>query len=507
MSKKCLNCYIEKNNLSYIEYKKDCYYDICQECYKTLNTKAEIDYPEQDIKFCIDCNNFILLTDFPSMSGRVCKKCTNSRKKNSRNEQKKTIVKPPPVVITSKICDTCSQDKPLDTYNITKTGKITGDCKSCNQTKNRIRDNIKIGNLSADILETEYWKSNCICCHQKKYNDQFHLRKDTYFTLVCNDCYNLHTSETKQICFVCGKVQHVSNFHRRRLENYNCNNCSSEKVTKKVKVIITEKHCVHCNTTKSIDQFKPGAKCKDCCRQIQSARRKAMTKAKYSSTKKKKCNECKEEKLLKEFPTFCNTCQKCKAKSSYEMSDKRQTSKKQWFKDNRPRVNKKKLALYHNKDKYNPLFRFKERQRSRIRFVLKKKHKKTKTTDYYLDCSPIELYEWISYNIKHYNLLYFTFENYGKLWNLDHVIPLDLFDTTNDSDNKLAFNWKNVMPMTRIENSGKRNTIIISQIEKHYKTLIKFHKEKNIELPKEFHNLYAKYLVDPETPKDSTTTL
>ena len=84
-----------------------------------------------------------------------------------------------------------------------------------------------------------------------------------------------------------------------------------------------------------------------------------------------------------------------------------------------------------------------------------------------------------------------TFENYGKEWHIDHVIPLSKFDITNEEQQLLAFNWRNTMPLSVEENLKKNNKIIKSQIEQHYKNLLEYHIENKLDLPQVFIDLFA----------------
>ena len=51
------------------------------------------------------------------------------------------------------------------------------------------------------------------------------------------------------------------------------------------------------------------------------------------------------------------------------------------------------------------------------------------------------------------------------------------------------------MPLAARDNLSKNRKIIIPQIEQHYHHLLIYHKEKNIEMPQEFIDLFAKHLV------------
>ena len=114
---------------------------------------------------------------------------------------------------------------------------------------------------------------------------------------------------------------------------------------------------------------------------------------------------------------------------------------------------------------------------------------KDKKTHEYLGCSRLEYIKWLESNTKG-----FTIDNYGKVWHIDHVIPLSKFDLTNKDDIELAFNWRNTMPLSAKENLTKNAKIVVSQIKEHYELLEKYHKDNNVPLPHKFVNLYARYL-------------
>jgi hypothetical protein len=142
-----------------------------------------------------------------------------------------------------------------------------------------------------------------------------------------------------------------------------------------------------------------------------------------------------------------------------------------------------------------PREKLKRYVRTRIYNCLRYKNK-DKSSIEYLGCSSDDYFKWIlNYNNK-YNL-----DNHGKEWHIDHVIPLSKFDLNNPQEQLIAFNWVNTMPLSPSENLRKNNKILQEQVSEHYKKVIQYHKENNIELPKEYINLFAKHLVDGDTLK------
>ena len=138
----------------------------------------------------------------------------------------------------------------------------------------------------------------------------------------------------------------------------------------------------------------------------------------------------------------------------------------------------------------DPLDKFKRSVRGRIHIALHKGNGKTMNTIKYLGANSAEYIQWILHNDQNY-----TLENRGKIWHIDHVIPLSRFDLNDEDEQLIAFNWRNTMPLSAKENLSKNCKIISSQIEQHYKHLSDYHKEKNITMPQVFIDLFARYLV------------
>lgn len=48
-----------------------------------------------------------------------------------------------------------------------------------------------------------------------------------------------------------------------------------------------------------------------------------------------------------------------------------------------------------------------------------------------------------------------NWNNYGELWEIDHVIPVRLFDMQQDDDLRLCFHYKNTFPLLVLDNAIK----------------------------------------------------
>ena len=101
--------------------------------------------------------------------------------------------------------------------------------------------------------------------------------------------------------------------------------------------------------------------------------------------------------------------------------------------------------------------------------------------DEYLDCTPDFLHSWINFYIEQSEYSDMTLENYGKYWQIDHVVPCSLWDLNNDHHRANCFHWSNLCPMTAEDNASKKNKIKTEQILHHNQMLEKFAEEFNYE--------------------------
>jgi len=247
---------------------------------------------------------------------------------------------------------------------------------------------------------------------------------------------------------------------------------------------MTTKTCFKCSENKSIEYFiKERNICKDC--NNLTRRQKYNTDEAFRKKVIKESSECKHKKVvlkaiqIEQHQLIIGIDNKvCRYCNVIKHKDK--------FRHNRLKC--------RDCERDDPNEKFKRYIRTRIYNCLKN-HNKTKHSIDYLGCTTLEYSDYIfSYN-ENYNL-----ENYGKIWHIDHVIPISKFDLNNEEQQLLAFNWRNTMPLSAKENLSKNNKVIKEQIEKHYKKLLDYHLENKLDLPQEYIELFAKYLVVREVP-------
>lgn len=81
-----------------------------------------------------------------------------------------------------------------------------------------------------------------------------------------------------------------------------------------------------------------------------------------------------------------------------------------------------------------------------------------KSTRVYLGAEIIEIREWIQSNW----LPGMTWENYGQLWVVDHIVPIRMFDVFSQEDMKLCWHYKNLMPLPKDDNLKKEGNAFFS---------------------------------------------
>jgi len=167
------------------------------------------------------------------------------------------------------------------------------------------------------------------------------------------------------------------------------------------------------------------------------------------------CKNCKIIKKLEEFPirndsntgyrTICKDCKK--------------NIMNKYYKDV---YNKKRRERNKNDIQYKIM----KIHRVRIWKVLTKINKSRKSIDY-LGCNVDILRKWLEFQFdKDMN-----WNNYGKLWTIDHILPISLFNLTSENEQNIVFNWKNLQPHR--DNFSKGNKI---RLYEYFNSFISIHR-------------------------------
>ena len=299
----------------------------------------------------------------------------------------------------------------------------------------------------------------------------------------------MDVTETKPVYKTCSKCDEIKQEEMFIKQRNICKTCRNKKSREKYNniILINELNqiCNNCDEEKLISSFHKGRKiCCDCINKKrrekydndEERRKKLIQNASvFKHNKVLEKQKLKEEELGKDNKK-CNYCEKIKHKSCF-------------------RYNRLKCR---NCERDEPTDKLKRTVRSRVYISLKTKDKKTNE---YLGCTSNEYLNWIL-NVNND----YTLENRGKVWHIDHVIPLSHFNLYNEQEQLIAFNWRNTTPLLAKENLSKNNKIIKEQIVNHYKKLVEYHLENKLDLPQVFIDLFAKHL-DAGSPLESLLPL
>jgi hypothetical protein len=204
---------------------------------------------------------------------------------------------------------------------------------------------------------------------------------------------------------------------------------------------------------------------------------------------KKNCTKCEESKPLSDFylsktGKYRSSCKKCdnamsrayKAKSKAHISEYNKNYKVEHkdeisvYNHQYHKENKKNIMERHKKTRRirreNDLnFKITTDLRSNLYKYIKSEGKQLKEMEKILGCGWDSFDLWLTYQFDD-NM---NFENYGKYWTIDHVNPCCNFDLTQEDDKCVCFNWSNLRPVLKMDNSKKVGKTILKELNKQKK--------------------------------------
>jgi hypothetical protein len=154
-----------------------------------------------------------------------------------------------------------------------------------------------------------------------------------------------------------------------------------------------------------------------------------------------KCNNlhCSIEISKRVRSGFCKKClHNIICKRLYHTNDYEKERRKRWKKENRKHIYKRQ----RERENSDVLFKLKRRLRHRLYMALKRNHKSGSAIKD-LGCSINEFKNYLELKFKP-NM---TWDNYGKEWEIDHVMPLYKFDLTVKEELLLACHYTNLQPL------------------------------------------------------------
>ena len=164
-----------------------------------------------------------------------------------------------------------------------------------------------------------------------------------------------------------------------------------------------------------------------------------------------------------------------------ENKEKIYLQRKQYRENNKESI-KQKMISYKNRRnelikerrKYDIEYKITENLKTKIHNVLSKKSRPS--SELLIGCNYNILVEFLEYQFDSS----MNWDNYGKIWHIDHVLPIKKFNLIDIKNQKICFNWKNLQPLLKHENQSKSDNIILHMFFNHLITLMRFIKYKSL---------------------------
>lgn len=248
-----------------------------------------------------------------------------------------------------------------------------------------------------------------------------------------------------------------------------CNTCLESK---------SIQHCFSMQKSKNGKSY-PRFECNDC--KNKRERERKLQNKEHNKTVSKIYTEKNKEKR-KEYAEEYRLNNKEKIKSYYQNNIEYYQEKNAKYKVENAEKIKEMRRVYHASDEFKEKKRIKDKERRQVdpeyrlksyirgRINMVTKGVKSGNTHHLIGCNFEQLKKWLKYQLKDD----MTFDNYGKVWHIDHVIPIAFFDIKHKNEQELAFNWSNLQPLKAEENLVKNNKIISSYIISHMDKLNTF---------------------------------
>lgn len=164
--------------------------------------------------------------------------------------------------------------------------------------------------------------------------------------------------------------------------------------------------------------------------------------AEYAKIRRETVPWVREKERIRSFEYRKNNKEKALETQRISNQKRRKTKEyKQWR--NRYEKNKR-----NNDKEYKLLLSL----RTRILKVIKNKSNSSREL---LGCD-------ISYYIKHIESQFvngMNWNNHGKYWHIDHIVPCNYFNLKNKEDQKICFNYRNTQPLSIKENCSKQDNL------------------------------------------------
>ena len=272
-----------------------------------------------------------------------------------------------------------------------------------------------------------------------------------------------------QQCSNCDSDKPIAEFHKRRTV---CKECVKLERKEKEKAYLEKakeitKECTLCHQTFDGTHFRYDSyTCYDCTKK----KNNRVTNKPTSDMPDKTCTKCTVLKKATEYRFRSNVCIECEKEAMYEWRKKNPEKFKEHLQRYRSKPETKEKKNEYRRNKYNNdiIERISKRCRQRVREMIHKK--KDGLHNELLGCSYGWLIQWLEYNFDDT----MSWDNYGKIWQIDHIRPCASFDMENEDEQRKCFHWTNLAPLSVSENASKKDKILIEYIQYYEKKVVEF---------------------------------
>ena len=259
-----------------------------------------------------------------------------------------------------------------------------------------------------------------------------------------------------------------------------------------------DKECVKCNIVKPINKFrikerngetiKRHNECNDC--------NNVYKKENYHKTKKE--NPEKYQKMLYDRKVIDHNRYikkkneiREKQNNYYEKNKEKIQQKRKEYRKNNP----EKVKTWKNSYRDSLEGKISMNLRRRVRTEIGS----GKEWLQLLGCTFDHLKSWFEFNFELDQNKNFNWDNYGKIWTIDHVKPCKSFNMNNSQETQKCFNWKNTLPVSKKYNQEKSGKLLYGDIIKINERIILFEKMNRLkfELPSYISNCIKRMVKIP----------
>ena len=212
------------------------------------------------------------------------------------------------------------------------------------------------------------------------------------------------------------------------------------------------KICCRCKISKPFDKFgklhsspdKLRYDCKDCRKEYRDNNKLAI------NLKLKQYYQDNKEKLTEQNKLY-------RLNNAKKISDQRaEYRNRDDIKERTKLKNKEYLPIHKEKIKQKRILDNKFRLSEVLRSKFNREIKRNKYSNF-LGCDIDYFKRWIEYRWDEY----MNWDNYGELWHIDHILPINQFSFEDEKNINICYHWTNFQPLNKKENISKSDKIVL----------------------------------------------